>query len=294
MSYPEFAQAAPHLAQYGVHVADPWEVFNSELDENGGGFVLFDEFCAWATQQSLDVIKNEEETAVLGGQKVELKNHKKRSKRVNVDLAALSGLQIDFEDLARKMPTGMSPQDKQARVALWKRIDENGSGKLSLAEVDKAIRDVLKEPQLFRLCKPVFIRAFYAAKKAGNKRAREADRNLHFVLFREFRLLLEYLQLYFRLFYVFSAIDANMDGRIGLDEMLDAGEMLRVIGLMPEGENPRSLFHKMDADGKGMILFKEMSDYLITHKISVAVGPGVKKANQANLESRRELVQANR
>ena len=42
----------------------------------------------------------------------------------------------------------------------------NGNGYLSLAEVDKGMRDVIKIPALFDL-KPVLMRAFTAAKKVS-------------------------------------------------------------------------------------------------------------------------------
>ena len=42
-------------------------------------------------------------------------------------------------------------------------MDMNGNGYMSLAEVDKGMRDVVKLPALFEL-KPVLMRAFQAAK----------------------------------------------------------------------------------------------------------------------------------
>ena len=49
---------------------------------------------------------------------------------------------------------------------MWKRMDFNGNGYLSLAEVDKAVRDVLQSPALFN-SKPVVMRAFQAARRAS-------------------------------------------------------------------------------------------------------------------------------
>jgi len=45
------------------------------------------------------------------------------------------------------------------RIKQWNYIDVNGNGYLSLAEVDKGMRDVIKLPILFQL-KPVLMRAF--------------------------------------------------------------------------------------------------------------------------------------
>ena len=49
-------------------------------------------------------------------------------------------------------------------------IDINGNGYLSLAEVDKGLRDVLCIPLLFDT-KPVIMRAFQAAKTKGDARS---------------------------------------------------------------------------------------------------------------------------
>lgn len=48
-------------------------------------------------------------------------------------------------------------------MKIWEGFDVNGNGYLSLAEVDKGMRDVLQLPELFEL-KPVLMRAFQAAK----------------------------------------------------------------------------------------------------------------------------------
>ena len=46
----------------------------------------------------------------------------------------------------------------------------NGNGYLSLAEVDKGLRDVVKIPTIFDV-KPVIMRAFQAAKTKDNARS---------------------------------------------------------------------------------------------------------------------------
>jgi hypothetical protein len=54
---------------------------------------------------------------------------------------------------------------------MWSSIDVNGNGYLSLAEIDKGMRDVVRIPAIFNL-KPVLMRAFMTAKnklKSTNK-----------------------------------------------------------------------------------------------------------------------------
>ncbi len=48
-----------------------------------------------------------------------------------------------------RIPSGISPEDRAARLKIYNQIDVNGNGYLSLAEIDKGIRDVLDLPELF-------------------------------------------------------------------------------------------------------------------------------------------------
>ena len=53
------------------------------------------------------------------------------------------------EELEVKLPSGDSEADVERRDSYWAAIDVNGNGYLSLAEVDKGLRDVIKIPVLF-------------------------------------------------------------------------------------------------------------------------------------------------
>ena len=55
----EFKQAVPTLAKWGVEIADPEKSFK-EIDTNGGGQVLFDEFVEWALSKNLDLEDDED------------------------------------------------------------------------------------------------------------------------------------------------------------------------------------------------------------------------------------------
>jgi len=62
-----------------------------------------------------------------------------------------------------KLPSNNSPGAIELINYYWPRFDCNGNGYLSLAEVDKGIRDVIRLPELFKM-KPVIIKAFNMAK----------------------------------------------------------------------------------------------------------------------------------
>jgi len=49
----EFKKAVPTLARWGVKIEDAEASFK-EIDGNGGGQVLFDEFVIWAASKNLD------------------------------------------------------------------------------------------------------------------------------------------------------------------------------------------------------------------------------------------------
>ena len=50
---------------------------------------------------------------------------------------------IDWATLNSKLPYKKNDEEYQKRSEIWESIDVNGNGYLSLAEVDKGLRDVL-------------------------------------------------------------------------------------------------------------------------------------------------------
>jgi hypothetical protein len=69
-------------------------------------------------------------------------------------------------------------------------MDTNRNGFLSLAEVDKGVRDVLQLPVLFKL-KPVIAKAFHNAKSCVKSRSKVGK---DFVEKAEYQQLLRYLR----------------------------------------------------------------------------------------------------
>ena len=96
----------------------------------------------------------------------------------------------------------------------------NGNGYLSLAEVDKGIRDVLRSDHLFD-AKPAIMRAFQYAKdyvpskKSGNYGSDYIEKS-------EFRVFLIALRQRFEYLQAFQRIDTGGDGRIDFREFSSA------------------------------------------------------------------------
>ena len=81
---------------------------------------------------------------------------------------------IDWAQVNSKLPYEKTSEAKAQRDQLWQGIDANGNGYLSLAEVDRGVRDVLGlEDSLFD-AKPAIMRAFQAAKNAVTQKPASA------------------------------------------------------------------------------------------------------------------------
>lgn len=126
-----------------------------------------------------------------------------------------------------------------------------------MAEVDKGVRDVIQLPDLFEL-KPVLIRAFNAAKTTLKAATQYGD---DYVSKAEFKYLIQYLRDYSNYWYIFNQIDTSKDRRVSLQEFEKAVPLLQKKGLnVPDA---KAIFHKIDTNNGGYILFDEFCHYVI-------------------------------
>lgn len=95
-----------------------------------------------------------------------------------------------WAELNEKLPWHRIEEQRQMRIKQWKQIDVNGNGFLSLAEIDKGMRDVIGLPVIFDM-KPVMMRAFTAAK---NKVKSKSTHGNDYIEKAEYRWFLQYLR----------------------------------------------------------------------------------------------------
>lgn len=133
----------------------------------------------------------------------------------------------------------------------------NGNNYLSLAEVDKGMRDVIQLPVLFDL-KPVLLRAFVAAKTKMPAKSKYSD---DYVSKGEYRWLLKYLRIYYEYWVAFDRIDKDDDRRIDFDEFMKAKEKLEAWGI--DMSDPQKAWSECDKNGGGVVLFDEFSAWAI-------------------------------
>jgi hypothetical protein len=183
------------------------------------------------------------------------------------------GKSIDWPALSKRLPTGRDATSTAQRRKLFDRFDMNGNGRLSLAEVDKAVRDVVKSPPLFN-AKPVVMRAFAAARRANVASPRRAggDGSVDYVERDEFRMLLFCLRFYFELFAIFARLDTSDDRRLDIEEWRAGVAVLAQHGVRVDDADDE--FRRIDVNGGGKVLFDEFCEWAIDRKLSAGEGSG--------------------
>lgn len=131
-------------------------------------------------------------------------------------------------------------------MKLFDQLDENASGKLSLAELDKGVVTLFPEWNN----KPAIMAAYKAADVSGNG----------FVEHKEFGYFLRYLVYYNNLWSLFESIDSDADRRITRNEFVAAADKLD----LPSDAN--AVFEEIDENAGGMILFDELVHWMATNK----------------------------
>eukprot|EP00462_Mataza_sp_D1_P004751 CAMPEP_0175111942 /NCGR_PEP_ID=MMETSP0086_2-20121207/15135_1 /TAXON_ID=136419 /ORGANISM="Unknown Unknown, Strain D1" /LENGTH=243 /DNA_ID=CAMNT_0016390645 /DNA_START=60 /DNA_END=791 /DNA_ORIENTATION=+ len=173
-----------------------------------------------------------------------------------------TGKSIDWQHMASKLPVDDSKDSKEKRKMLFKLMDFNANGLLSLAEIDKGVRDVLDCENLFD-AKPAIMRAYQASKNSRTG----AKNNSDYVEPGEFKLLLIWLRQYFEFMVMFRKIDTGHDNRLDFGEFQAAMPMLRKWGC--HEQDAQKAFKMMDRNGGGQVLFDEFASWAIQYKLDL-------------------------
>ena len=176
---------------------------------------------------------------------------------------------INWKEVDARLPTLLTPEDKAKRLKLFSQMDVNGNRIVSLAEVDKAFRDVFAMVQIYD-SKPVLLKAFNAAKGIDvHSKSNFAD---DYVSWSEFRVLLVKIKEYFEVWAAFDRVDTSDDKRITPEEFSKAiGSIERWVGKIGD---PAAEFKKIDKNGGGFILFDEFLTWALEKNLDVEVDDG--------------------
>jgi len=162
-----------------------------------------------------------------------------------------------FVQLRKQMAAEMkeySLVDPQDLKVLWKRLDYNGNGIVSLAEIDKMVVELVSGGTwpAYLNCKPALMRAY---KKTILKDGDGDD----WVEKKEFHALLLNIFWFAKLFQQFQAIDTGADRRIDLREFQQG---LSSLGLHLDPSQAQAEFNKIDGNSGGQVLFVEFCAYI--------------------------------
>lgn len=214
------------------------------IDSNHGGKVLFVEFCAWVRNRiSPDAHANFDGDIVSG-------EHCGRSLRQHKGNAATHEHFIskknlaDFDSLEKEIKALAS--DHKKLHALWRILDFNGNGIVSLAEIDKMV--VEQYPLLNH--KPALMRAY--KKTISKEGGGDGD---DWVERKEFKQLLVNLFYFNLVFWIFDqSAGADLDRRMTLQEFK---RCLVLCGCGMHDADARREFQSIDRNGGGIVLFDE-------------------------------------
>lgn len=148
------------------------------------------------------------------------------------------------------LPIGNTPEDAEKRNELWKKLDVNGNGQLSLIELGKGLRESAGLPELAEAKVALSIAFDAARKKAGGTKADNAT-----VTPDEFQALLFFLNQYFEYWVAFNRIDSNPNHQISLAEFTAAIPKFSGWGI--KVENAEDAFKQVDSNHSGSITFGE-------------------------------------
>ena len=161
-----------------------------------------------------------------------------------------------FEHIKSKLKFRKTPQEKAVRDAIWKQFDINSNGLLSLAEIDKGLRDVLQLGENLFRAKKAIASAFHAAKNGVKLKGKHAD---DYVNRCEFRLLMKYLWEYFLLYNAFMTMEEDGDLRLSKEEFLEHHDKIEEI--VGDIKDPQGEWKKMKVGQNGHVLFSDFAEW---------------------------------
>ncbi|KPA77906.1 putative flagellar calcium-binding protein [Leptomonas pyrrhocoris] len=174
-----------------------------------------------------------------------------------------------WESIRQRLPRQKTAEDKERRIELFKKFDQNGSGKLTFEETYKGCVSVLHLDEFTTRLRDIVKRAFNKAKDMGTKERNSGSEQ--FVEFLEFRLMLCYIYDYFELTIMFDEIDTSGNMLIDAKEFKKAAPKIAEWGV--KISDPDAVFKEIDDNGSGQITFDEFAAWASAHKLDVDGDP---------------------
>jgi len=237
------------LDKLGVRMSRPEaeREFRS-MDADGGGAVLFAEFCAYVRHRVSPDHNPAFDADLVSSDRCQDTVRRKHGDKATHSHFLSKKTMGDFDAAERRIKAIIS--DSSRLKKLWERVDYNCNGSASIGEVERTVT------HLFPLLnhRPALLRAFYAAcRSRGN-----SDDNVHKVDFKRFLGGLLYFN---KAFWLLDQVDENKDRRLDLQEFKWS---LTLCGAKTSEAKATAEFQKLvgSAGGAGLLTFDEFCAYL--------------------------------
>ncbi|KAG5508963.1 hypothetical protein GH5_06182 [Leishmania sp. Ghana 2012 LV757] len=183
---------------------------------------------------------------------------------VGDDTKSIEERKAAWEEIRAAIPRSKSVEDKEHRMVLFKKFDQNNSGKLSLEEVYAGCVNEMDLDKFTTRLHNILQRAFTKAKGVG-KAAGGGEGSPDYVGYLEFCLMLCYIYDYFELTVMFDNVDTSGNGLINYQEFHDAAPMIGSWGCIIY-DIPAE-WKELDRNNTGDVTFDEFATWAVSHKL---------------------------
>jgi len=218
--------------------------------------VLFVEFCAYIRQRVNPDDNPAFDSDIVSGERAGTTLRKKHGSAITQGHFVQRKTMGQFDSVEKELKDVIASNDQDKLRKMWTRLDFNGNGVVSLAEIDKFVVEAY--PILNH--KPALMRAYKKTIKDG-----DGD---DWVEKKEFKMLLGNLFYFNKLFWLFDSVDEDKDRRMTEQEFK---QCLVVAGVKMGAAKISQEFKKLDANGGGVVLFDEFCAWFTQRECPAAM-----------------------
>ena len=174
--------------------------------------------------------------------------------------------QINWNDLRKKLPVGVTKEEREERLKIWKQLNEYGNGYMSFKRLNVQVTNYLNLPEILRK-KDIIKLAFEAAIDKYTRHGVSKEDNL--LEWMEFRIFLKYLRLYFEYWEMFEKVNRTREPKITLEEFKKAIPRMKEWGVEIKENEAEKEFNNIKEDNKDTISFEEFCDFAIQKSLDL-------------------------
>ena len=174
--------------------------------------------------------------------------------------------QINWNDLRKKLPVGVTKEERKERLKIWKQLNEYGNGYMSFKRLNVQVTNYLNLPEILRNKDPIKLAFDAAIDKYARYGVSKEDNLLEWM---EFRIFLKYLRLYFEYWEIFQKVNSTREPKITLEEFKKAIPRLKEWGVEIKENEAEKEFNNIKVDNKDTISFEEFCDFAIQKSLDL-------------------------